>query len=168
MTKISYSLHWHTASKIKRNHQHLPVTQVYVWIGTYDHKLILVSTKPNHWQFPGGHPKKGENLIETAIREILEETGLDITNYKDRLHFFGYYVISEKQNKKLIRQYLQVRYSLLLNQSSKEIVVFVNEKDDEKRKVNNTGIFSLAKACQLIPWLAKTQELAAFKKTAGW
>lgn len=31
---------------------------------------------PGEWCFPGGHAEQGESPIETAIREIEEETGL--------------------------------------------------------------------------------------------
>lgn len=30
------------------------------------------------WQFPGGHLEAGENVLECAAREVLEETGLSI------------------------------------------------------------------------------------------
>ena len=165
---MTFSLKWHKGNKIKQKHRRLPVTQVYVWIGTADHKLVLVSPKPGRWQFPGGHPEEGEALLETAIREVFEETGLDISQKKENLRFFGYYLVEEKQGGKVIKRYLQVRYFLLLREMSEKVKVFVNEREDEERKVNNVGVFSLAKAYQLIPWLSTTQELAVFKEKVGW
>ncbi len=165
---ISYAMNWFTADEIGEDHRHLPVTQVYVWIGTADHKLVLVSAKPGRWQFPGGHPEKGETLLETAIREVFEETGLDISREKGNLRFFGYYLVEEKQGGKVIKRYLQVRYFLLLREMSEKVKVFVNERENEERKVNNVGVFSLAKAYQLIPWLSTAQELAVFKEKVGW
>ena len=32
--------------------------------------------------FPGGHIEKGESIVESVIREIKEETGLDIKKPK--------------------------------------------------------------------------------------
>ena len=161
---IKYSLHWYTANKIKPNHQHLPVTQVYVWISTRDHKIVLVSTGPGRWQFPGGHPEAGESSLQTAQREVLEETGLDIARLGGSPSFFGYYVVEERQGKRIAKRYLQLRYLLSLNQASEKLNVFVNEKKDEERKVRGVGIFSLEEACRLISWLSETEELAVFRK----
>ncbi len=43
--------------------------------------LLLHHRKFGMWMPPGGHQQAGENLLETAIREVQEETGLDITAY---------------------------------------------------------------------------------------
>ena len=48
---------------------------------------VLVQDKKNHptwhgWNFPGGHVEKGESFTESAVREVKEETGLDIKNPK--------------------------------------------------------------------------------------
>lgn len=40
---------------------------------------ILLGYSHNTYQFPGGHMEKGENKEECLIREIKEETGMDIT-----------------------------------------------------------------------------------------
>ncbi|HLD05659.1 MAG TPA: bis(5'-nucleosyl)-tetraphosphatase [Candidatus Nanoarchaeia archaeon] len=34
--------------------------------------------KGGHWDFPKGHVEKGETEEETALREVLEETGLPV------------------------------------------------------------------------------------------
>ncbi len=42
---------------------------------------VLVQDRIKNWKginFPGGHVENGESLIEATIREIKEETGLDI------------------------------------------------------------------------------------------
>ena len=33
----------------------------------------------NTWQFPGGHLEFGESVAACAVREVAEETGLDVT-----------------------------------------------------------------------------------------
>ncbi len=45
-----------------------------------DDKIVLIERKnpPHGWAIPGGFVDYGEALIETAIREAKEETGLDV------------------------------------------------------------------------------------------
>jgi 8-oxo-dGTP pyrophosphatase MutT (NUDIX family) len=43
--------------------------------------LLLHHRKLDHWLPPGGHQESHENAWETAIREVREETGLDISNH---------------------------------------------------------------------------------------
>jgi len=38
--------------------------------------FLLVHHKGNHWAFPKGHKKEGETDLETAKRELFEETGI--------------------------------------------------------------------------------------------
>ena len=42
------------------------------------------------WEFPGGKVEEGENITEAVIREIREETEIDISR-EERIKFFGYY-----------------------------------------------------------------------------
>lgn len=39
---------------------------------------ILYSSKQNDYSFPKGHVESGENVMQTMLREVKEETGLDI------------------------------------------------------------------------------------------
>ncbi len=42
-------------------------------------KYLLVRERSGFWVFPKGHMEDGESERETALREIKEETGLDVT-----------------------------------------------------------------------------------------
>lgn len=41
--------------------------------------VLLVKTYYGGWVFPGGQVEIGENLIDALIREIKEESGIDVT-----------------------------------------------------------------------------------------
>ncbi|MDE5884311.1 MAG: NUDIX domain-containing protein [Oscillospiraceae bacterium] len=40
--------------------------------------LLIRHINSGHWSFPKGHVESGETEIETAIREIKEETAIDV------------------------------------------------------------------------------------------
>jgi bis(5'-nucleosidyl)-tetraphosphatase len=46
-------------------------------------EILLVRHGAGHWSFPKGHADPGEQPKETAIRELKEETGLDIVSFLD-------------------------------------------------------------------------------------
>ena len=41
-------------------------------------KVLVIQQQEGHWGFPKGHVEDGESEVETAIREIKEETNLDV------------------------------------------------------------------------------------------
>ena len=43
-----------------------------------DQKVLLVQQNEGWWGFPKGHIEDGESEIETAIREVKEETNIDV------------------------------------------------------------------------------------------
>ena len=62
--------------------------------------LLIKRFKNNrhYWVFPGGHKRKNEQLIETAIRELKEETNLPAKkeNLKQILAYFSAYSLREE------------------------------------------------------------------------
>lgn len=40
--------------------------------------LLIKHVNSGHWSFPKGHVEKDETEVETALREIKEETGIDV------------------------------------------------------------------------------------------
>lgn len=43
-----------------------------------NNKVLLIKHNAGHWDLPKGHMEYGETEIETAIREIKEETNIDV------------------------------------------------------------------------------------------
>ena len=44
-----------------------------------DIKYLLACERSGYWVFPKGHMEDGESEHDTALREVKEETGLDVT-----------------------------------------------------------------------------------------
>jgi len=44
-------------------------------------RVFLVQHRQGHWSLPKGHLEGGESGLETATRELKEETGLDVDQF---------------------------------------------------------------------------------------
>jgi len=52
---------------------------------TKGEKVLVQNRKKGNWTgiaFPGGHIEQGESIVDSVIREVKEETNLDIENVK--------------------------------------------------------------------------------------
>lgn len=54
--------------------------------------FVLVKNEERAWEFPGGHRKYEESWVETAVREVYEETGVRISD----IEYLGYYSTSKE------------------------------------------------------------------------
>lgn len=77
--------------------------------------LLLRHRHGGQWSFPKGHVEAGETEVQTALREVLEETGLTINLMDEFRHSVNYfpkpgvrkqvvYFLAETVNDKFIRQ----------------------------------------------------------------
>jgi len=41
-------------------------------------EVLLIHHNAGHWDFPKGHVEEGETEVQTAIREVKEETNIDV------------------------------------------------------------------------------------------
>ncbi len=100
----------------------------------YSNDKILVQNRvANDWpgiNFPGGHVKFDESIEESCIREIKEETGLDISN----LHFCGFFEwnIIKDHKRHLAMLYKTKDYSGELVSSSEGKMLWINVNDINK------------------------------------
>ena len=57
-------------------------------------EILLLHYPEGHWDFPKGHVEEGEEDIQTALRELEEETGIEekelkiIDGFKEKIHYF--------------------------------------------------------------------------------
>ncbi|WP_417319355.1 NUDIX hydrolase [Emcibacter sp.] len=77
---------------MKRDYPERPIVAVGVVVFRNDEVLLIRRSKPpklDQWSIPGGAQDVGEPLEETAVREVLEETGIRFTGLKlvDALDF---------------------------------------------------------------------------------
>ncbi len=99
-----------------------------------DNDNILVQNRvAKDWpgiNFPGGHVKYDESIEESCIREIKEETGLDISN----LHFCGFYEwnIIKNHKRHLAMLYKTKDYSGALKSSREGKMIWIKIKDINK------------------------------------
>lgn len=68
--------------------------------------------------FPGGHVEKGESIVDCAIREVKEETGLDIADLK--LCGVVHWTHINKDNRYICFMYKTSNFSGLLLESNRE------------------------------------------------
>ncbi len=63
------------------------------------HVLLIKLCSGNHWSFPKGHQEPNESPLETAQRELKEETALVIASFIDLPPFVENYFIEKKEGK---------------------------------------------------------------------
>ena len=68
---------------------------------------------PDKWSFPGGKVIAGENLFQSLKREIKEETGIEIENFKE---YISDYTFTRPNGKNTIGFWLLRLETLLLLQ----------------------------------------------------
>lgn len=51
---------------------------------TVTNEVLVQNRKRKYpgWSFPGGHVERGESFYDCAVREVKEETGLEVYNLK--------------------------------------------------------------------------------------
>jgi len=67
-------------------------------------KFLLLKHKKGHWAFAKGHPDKGETLMQTALRELLEEAGIKKVEFiSNKILLKDTYVFVNKNGKKVLK-----------------------------------------------------------------
>lgn len=66
-----------------------------------DRKILVIYQIDGFWGFPKGHVEKNETELQTAIREIKEETNLDV-KVDERKRYIIEYLTEEGSKKQVI------------------------------------------------------------------
>ncbi|QQR93246.1 NUDIX hydrolase [bacterium] len=114
----TYTRNWFQSSQVNNEHRNLKTHQVWSWIISNDSKVLIVDDKTK-FNFPGGTVDNTETNLQTLERELYEEIGMEkeMFNLTEKYQF-GYYVIEQFDENKLVDEYLQVRFLLRLDKSS--------------------------------------------------
>jgi len=87
-------------------------------------EYLLVQHHAGHWAFPKGHPEDSESPLETATRELAEETGLDKVEVTASPAFEEVYKFTKRSGKRVRKV---VTY--FLGEVSADAPVTVQEKE---------------------------------------
>ena len=72
-------------------------------------KVLLIQQTKGHWGFPKGHVKAFETESETAIREVKEETNLDVKIGENKRYTMEYF--TDKGTFKLVVLFIAKKIS---------------------------------------------------------
>ena len=89
-----------------------------------DHQVFLVQHRKGHyWGFPKGHVEPGETHLETASRELKEETGLEVLEWIETTPFSEDYTFQrDGETIQKIVYYFTARVSVEHSLDSKELL----------------------------------------------
>ena len=68
--------------------------------------FLLVRHKAGHWSFPKGHAEPGETEVQTARRELSEETGITACDLVNDAVFAETYPIPKRSIEKTVKYFL--------------------------------------------------------------
>ena len=111
-------------------------------------QVLLIHHNAGHWDFPKGHVEEGETEVQTAIREVKEETNIDVeVNEKYR------YTVEYNPKEDVIKE---VVYFLAKNIS--------NNKEAQLEEVSEVQWFEFEEALDKITYDTSKQILQKLKK----
>ena len=140
---------WFTAKEIKNERKKYEVRQVTCFLLSKDNELLLVSKNFIKWSVTAGHFEKDKDKTfkDTAIREIYEESGLDISKYRNEIKFLGYCIVRENDT------YIQVRMFLKLHYKDSEES---RPKPVDGDTVKIAKFHSIEQSLEKVTWLANS------------
>lgn len=108
-------------------------------------KVLLVKHNEGHWDFPKGHMEENETEVQTAIREVKEETNIDVEvnskhrytiNYKPKENVFKEVVfwVAKKKSEEIIPQDSEIQKVEWVNiEKAIDLITYDNSREMFKR-----------------------------------
>ena len=89
-------------------------------------KYLLLKHRQGHWAFCKGHKIAGETKLETAMRELREETGIrKVKLLRKKILLKEQYIIKEKQTNKTVEYFIGESPTDDIKIDGKEIKSFI-------------------------------------------
>jgi len=111
-------------------------------------EVLLIHHNAGHWDFPKGHVENGETEIQTAIREVKEETNIDV-EVNEKYRYVTEYSPKEDVMKEVV-------YFLAKNIS--------DNKEAQLEEVSEVKWFKLEEAVEKITYNTSKEILIKLKK----
>ena len=91
--------------------------------------FLVLQQVQGHWSFPKGHAEEGESKLETALRELKEETGIDKVELISNNVMINEEYVIKKEGKEDIHKTVEF---FIGETSEKNILIQENEIFDHK------------------------------------
>lgn len=110
-------------------------------VANNEQKYLIVQMQLGHYGFPKGHVESGETEIQTALREIREETRLSVsidTRFRESVEYSPYegcmkevvFFIASASDVETHRQVEEIRdIQWLAYEQALDVLTFENDKD---------------------------------------
>lgn len=69
-----------------------------------ERQFLLIQHQAGHWSFPKGHPDEGETNLDTARRELAEETGIKAAQIDEDHPFEEEYTFTKRSGKQVSKR----------------------------------------------------------------
>lgn len=95
----------------------------------WDDKILLVKHNLGHWDFPKGHVEGNETEQETAIREVKEETNIDISIKLDNHYVIKYNPVKDVEKEVIFFIGDAINNNIIEQKEEIEVAKFVTIKE---------------------------------------
>lgn len=126
--KAKYDVEWFETDDFSNVEN---IKQVYGIIFNDEGKVLVVNTVGN-WQVPGGKPEPGESIVETLIRESLEEADVELKDITP----LGYQYVRQITENGLSKNIGQIRFAAMVKELKKQTVDPATGKLPERRFID--------------------------------
>lgn len=114
--------------------------------------FLLIQHQAGHWAFPKGHADPGESALETAKRELEEETGIRDYEVLEEPSFVEHYSFVQQSVPSSVKHYAFAKEGELIEKTVTYFVAFVNSREVvlQAEEVQNYAWSSFDEAINLI------------------